>query len=293
VKCQQGGTCANGACAYTPVTNGTACESGIGCCNGACITTSCPEGLVYDFTTCSCLAQVCIESGGACAGTGQGVCCDGLTCCGEQCVDPTCPTGQTFNATTCSCQAETCIELGGTCSGTGQSTCCDGLACSGGVCKSTTCAGKNKQCLGDLLPCCTGFVCSTTGNETYGICETPPQICAQSGEDCSTISCCKTGDTCQANGQGDLICQKAVEIAPCGHAGERPSGGRCCERLHLEQGRCVINRWDHCDPRKRGKASFCERGTRCIGGRVSPHGTPVCVPSKKRRGRGSERTMSI
>ncbi|MGI9255041.1 MAG: hypothetical protein ACR2J8_14960 [Thermomicrobiales bacterium] len=71
--------------------------------------------------------------------------------------------------------------------------------------------------------------------------------------------------------------------AICVHVDGRPGKGeRCCERLHLEKGRCVINRWDHCDQSTGGRRSGCEKGTTCEGGRTSPHHQEVCVPKSQR-----------
>ncbi|MFM9108897.1 MAG: hypothetical protein ACKOWF_19600 [Chloroflexota bacterium] len=298
-SCPDGCCTANETCvpftAQTAALCGTGGETCATCADGdVCTTDVCTQGVCSNPAVP--VGDPCTDQSGVCNGDGVCVqciadtdCATGQACCATSstCVSTTCPAGQVYDPTTCACSAGLCIELGGACSGSGQGTCCTGLACSGGICVSTTCAAENKPCTEGLVNCCTGLTC------TNGICKTPPAICAQTGEDCTKIECCKSGDTCGRNTKGDLICQKAVPVQPCSHAGERPNGnGKCCERLHLEQGRCVINRWDHCDPRKRGKASFCERGTRCAGGRISPHGTPVCVPGKKRRGRGSERTMT-
>jgi len=217
--------------------------------------------------TCSCSGgYVCsADVNGTCECPSPRVAC-GATCCaeGSTCVDPA--TGE--------CAAQViCIEQPEVCDPASGAPCCgvDGQGvgtCSFGHC----CADPN-----DIYDSNTG----TCGN------------CVSLGGSCLSVECCGTEDgtvTCL-----DGICT-AVSPTPgnCAHAGDRPAEGqRCCDRLHLEGGICVINRWDHCDPRNRGKRSFCEKGTRCVGGRLSPHGTPVCVPNKKRRGRGSERGQGL
>jgi hypothetical protein len=132
--------------------------------------------------------------------------------------------------------------------------------------------------------CCTPLVC---GGENGHTCV----ACTPNGGECSLAECCSPDYTCYPSG-GTNKCVKAGggggggggNGQDCFHVGGKPIPGKpCCPRLHVEKGVCVINRWDHCDQSNKGQRSWCEHGTTCEGGRISPHHQEVCVPKGYRR----------
>jgi hypothetical protein len=228
------------------------------CCNHDCVeccaSADCPEH------------EVCNDQHQCVTGCGTGpACTGGLTCCGDgdaaQCVD----TGSDNN------NCGTCGHI-----------CPENTACGNGTC-NPTCAASGASCAS--LNCCAPLVCGT-GN----IC----RPCTPDGEECSLAECCSADFTCKKSGKHHKhICVKAGGGGgggdggngnDCAHVGDKPLPGHpCCPRLHEEKGRCVINRWDHCDQSNHGQASWCEHGTTCEGGRISPHHQEVCVPKGYRR----------
>jgi hypothetical protein len=279
-KCEGSETCQNGICVAptTTTTTTTAAPTTTttttqppGICSGTCgANRACAQPPRVGKYECYCAAgktcEACIKDGFT-LNEGE-VCCSGCSSdgvCGP-CATTTTTTTAAPTTTTAAPTTTTTTTSGPTCRATGES------------CETTA-----VYC----VPAVGQAVC----NE--GICGVVGPVCSPRGSSCRDNPCCNRGDSCATEGQG-RICRKAIVSAPpCAHVNERPAAGvGCCERLHLEQGVCKINRWDHCDPKNRGRKSGCERGARCIGGRVSPHGTPVCVPTKKRRGRGSERSAA-
>lgn len=196
------------------------------------------------------------------------------------------------------CQPNKLMRTGGEC--TSVSECERGNLCSEDTCiePKGMCRAIGESC--ENADCCGGLLCSQDSS-----CVEMTQQCAQKGEDCSDHPCCDLSETCVPTASGHQ-CQTASSrenttgggnqpgggngngknnggTAACLHVGGRPGPGeRCCPRLHIEKGQCVINRWDHCDQSNQGQASFCERGATCEGKRISPHHQEVCVPRKHR-----------
>ncbi|MGI9253274.1 MAG: hypothetical protein ACR2J8_05975 [Thermomicrobiales bacterium] len=161
-----------------------------------------------------------------------------------------------------------CSPAGGSC-GTNP-RCCDLLECVKGVCVVPVCAQDGQPC-SDATLCCDGYECDS------GFCQTVAPSCAPTGNSCRAVDCCEKSDTCIVSGSSYVCTPIAPAPPPCSEAGARPkgAGSRCCPRLKLQDGRCVINRGDRCNGSYGGP---CIKGTRCRGGRKSPHTYPVCVP---------------
>jgi hypothetical protein len=294
--CPQGQDCIQGVCTPAAVCNSETCPSG--CCAG----TTCIALINQDADQCGTDGEACAAcpEGQDCI---QGICapltvCDAETCSNGCCEGTTCVRYAAQDDEQCGTEGEECAACPegqdcalGICT---PQVVCTSQNCANGCCQNGTCVPFSEQGAGVCGS--NGGTCAAcpAGQECIqGAC-TPQVTCARRNEDCTNVDCCNTGDTCVPVGKNGHVCQPVTPPPiKCAHVGRNLiPGQRCCPRLHKEKGKCVINRWDHCDPSNRGRSSFCERGTRCAGGRLSPHKTPVCVPNKKRRGRGSERTLT-
>lgn len=192
--------------------------------------------------------------------------------CGGSCGE--CPLGSICIEDIGACIADPsgCSSVGAPCSA--SVLCCDLLSCINDVCTVPQCVGADVPC-GNGVPCCGGFEC------IVGLCQSVPATCALTGASCRAVDCCKTTDTCIVNPGGTYICVASTPVTPyCAHAGQRPTRRNitCCSRLSMENGRCVVNRWDVC-ARKRGRRAPCASGSQCRGGKYASNGKPVCVPA--------------
>jgi hypothetical protein len=201
-------------------------------------------------------------AGRACGGDG----------CGGSCGE--CPTGSTCidDLGICAVAPPDCQTVGETC-GSDQ-VCCDLLVCDAGICTLPECVETGQPC-GPGRNCCEGSEC------LGGFCADIAPSCAPTGKSCRSVECCEREDVCVVGQGGAYTCVTAGPVTPpCAHAGQRPEriGVGCCRRLALQEGRCVVNRWDRCD-RRRNRRAPCARGSRCRGGRHAVNGRPVCVPA--------------
>ncbi|MFM9108896.1 MAG: hypothetical protein ACKOWF_19595 [Chloroflexota bacterium] len=202
--------------------------------------------------------------------------CAGKACgddgCGGSC--GSCPLGSICIDDLGACVADPpiCRLVGESC---GESVrCCDLLLCQGGICALPACVPLGGAC-GPGAACCDDFECVTS------ICVQIAPTCAPTGASCKASDCCDAYDTCIVGNDGSYTCVRDAPVTqPCAHAGERPALKKspCCSRLQLERGRCVVNRWERCDRRNKGRRGPCERGTKCLGGKYAVKGHPVCVP---------------
>ena len=121
-RCPEGEECVGGVCQ---------CPSGTTLCGGACMSNVCPQGQVFNTSTCQC------------------ECPSGTTLCGGNCV-ANCPSGQTLNTSTCKC-VQVCPP-----------SCPPGQACVDGQCAVCT--------LDQWQSCCTCFYDFGPGNPVVSTC---------------------------------------------------------------------------------------------------------------------------
>jgi hypothetical protein len=284
----------------------TTCCPGSGCIEGVCIDECVP-------ITCEELGIECGDHSDGCGATlACGECADGNVCDSgicvpkkEQQIDEAC-----IRVSECAsgaiCTEELCTVPPSDCRGFGvacdEVECCGGLFCNAdNVCSEMTpqCAGDGEDCTDH--PCCSKM--NTCSPSEAGHRCTPVDDRSETGQGGggggNSGGGGDSGGNNKNNGGGGKKDGKGnngnngnngndgnddAAGATCLHVGGKPGPGeRCCDRLHLEKGRCVINRWDHCDQGTRGQGSGCERGTTCEGRRISPHQQEVCVPRRHRR----------
>jgi hypothetical protein len=74
-KCNKNAQCCSGKCSGGKC---AACATGQVLCNGNCVSTSCPQGQIFDPSSCACVAQCISDSSRICSTTSD--CCPGGIC---------------------------------------------------------------------------------------------------------------------------------------------------------------------------------------------------------------------
>lgn len=185
------GTCSQGVCTYTTVTNGASCaDSSV--CNGSevCQAGACLSGipLACDDGN-SCTADTCDSVAGCLAPPvvdGTGCADDGNVCTFDLCASGQCTHPPVTDGVACS-TLDTCLAacLSGVC--TGGNDCDDGNRCTTDECTVSGCAAHLP--VADDTPCADGDVCNGAETCQSGTCASGTQLVCDDNNGCTVDSC--------------------------------------------------------------------------------------------------------
>jgi hypothetical protein len=278
IACNQGQSCANGACV-----GGCSTSNCPGCCkNGVCLGgfahSTCGKG-GGECIDCSlnggiCESQACKTNAG-CGPTTCNGCCNGKNCvknpgdknCGKsgnQCVDCT------KNGDTCDVTAGTCKTSSATCGASNCKGCCNGntcvttladVTCGVGGAKCEDCTASSKTCNTGTGVCESGSSTCTPSNCASGCCSGTTCVTSLSNTQCGKggmgcINCALQNKTCEAStgtcaastSCGPSSCTGCCQGNTCmagASPGECGSNGapcvKCPHQAHVcTQGQCKI-----------------------------------------------------
>jgi hypothetical protein len=219
-KSNQIRSCTNGRCSYDCPSNQRSCA---GTCQQCCNAADCPVEVNKDAScvggTCqhTCRAGTvpsgnnCVECGGdgqPCCATNS--CAASLECKGNGRCGPRCTPG-------CSKRIRISCENGTEV----RTDCGDCKACSAGACvndEGAACGNRTATCSGDIL--------QPVGICQGGICQSPPQNCADTNRACKGGQCVACGEINQSccsrtpSCRGQSFCANRDFCISCGHLGE-------------------------------------------------------------------------